>query len=205
MLACWVLDGGCSKPDVRCSKLISPLRVLERSRPRLPHPRPAAQRLVRRRIAAAQARRAADESEREERLLIFDEPTTGLHFDDIALLVRVFDRLVEQGNSAARHRAQSRSHQMRRLRHRSRAGSRRAAAGWSWRRERRRKSRRARRRTRAGFSAGCLEHRTSNIEHPNIERRDAARARKDATRSRAREIRNPRSPSRSHGARGSTI
>ncbi len=32
-------------------------------------------------------------------LLIFDEPTTGLHFDDIALLVRVFDRLVEQGHT----------------------------------------------------------------------------------------------------------
>jgi len=38
--------------------------------------------------------------QREEKaLLIFDEPTTGLHFDDVALLVRVFDRLVEQGNS----------------------------------------------------------------------------------------------------------
>ena len=32
-------------------------------------------------------------------LLIFDEPTTGLHFDDIALLVRVLDRLVERGHS----------------------------------------------------------------------------------------------------------
>jgi excinuclease ABC subunit A len=32
-------------------------------------------------------------------LLIFDEPTTGLHFDDVAILVRVFQRLVEQGNS----------------------------------------------------------------------------------------------------------
>ncbi|MEA3189366.1 MAG: excinuclease subunit, partial [Chthoniobacter sp.] len=31
--------------------------------------------------------------------LIFDEPTTGLHFDDIALLIQVFNRLVEQGNT----------------------------------------------------------------------------------------------------------
>ncbi len=35
----------------------------------------------------------------ENCLLIFDEPTTGLHFDDVALLMRVFDRLVKQGNS----------------------------------------------------------------------------------------------------------
>jgi excinuclease ABC subunit A len=32
-------------------------------------------------------------------LLVFDEPTTGLHFDDVARLLRVFHRLVEDGNS----------------------------------------------------------------------------------------------------------
>ena len=34
-----------------------------------------------------------------ESLLIFDEPTTGLHIDDIAILLKVFQRLVEEGNS----------------------------------------------------------------------------------------------------------
>ena len=32
-------------------------------------------------------------------LLIFDEPTTGLHFDDTGMLLRVFERLVEAGES----------------------------------------------------------------------------------------------------------
>ncbi len=32
-------------------------------------------------------------------LFIFDEPTTGLHFDDVALLVRVFQRLADAGNT----------------------------------------------------------------------------------------------------------
>ena len=32
-------------------------------------------------------------------LLIFDEPTTGLHFDDVALLVKLFQRLVAAGNT----------------------------------------------------------------------------------------------------------
>jgi excinuclease ABC subunit A len=35
----------------------------------------------------------------ENCLLIFDEPTTGLHFDDIAQLIRVLDQLVERGHS----------------------------------------------------------------------------------------------------------
>ena len=32
-------------------------------------------------------------------LLIFDEPTTGLHIDDVAILLRAFERLVADGNS----------------------------------------------------------------------------------------------------------
>jgi excinuclease ABC subunit A len=32
-------------------------------------------------------------------LFIFDEPTTGLHFDDVAILMRLFQRLVESGNT----------------------------------------------------------------------------------------------------------
>jgi excinuclease ABC subunit A len=32
-------------------------------------------------------------------LFIFDEPTTGLHFDDIAKLVKAFQELVKRGHS----------------------------------------------------------------------------------------------------------
>src|SRR5205823_5150819 len=45
-------------------------------------------------------RHLSDESENANgNLFIFDEPTTGLHFDDVAILMRLFQRLVESGNT----------------------------------------------------------------------------------------------------------
>jgi excinuclease ABC subunit A len=35
----------------------------------------------------------------EGTLFLFDEPTTGLHFDDIAKLLRSFERLIDNGGS----------------------------------------------------------------------------------------------------------
>ena len=32
-------------------------------------------------------------------MFLFDEPTTGLHFDDVRLLLKVFQRLVDAGHS----------------------------------------------------------------------------------------------------------
>ena len=43
--------------------------------------------------------RNAQESRKERIMFIFDEPTTGLHFEDIKVLLGVLQQLVDQGNT----------------------------------------------------------------------------------------------------------
>jgi len=49
--------------------------------------------------AASATRGAADKQPKRRVLYIFDEPTTGLHFDDISKLLSAFRRLIEAGGS----------------------------------------------------------------------------------------------------------
>ncbi|MCH9675684.1 MAG: excinuclease ABC subunit UvrA [Gammaproteobacteria bacterium] len=50
-------------------------------------------------LAGHLAKAASKKNAQERTLFLFDEPTTGLHFDDISKLIGAFDRLVEAGHS----------------------------------------------------------------------------------------------------------
>ena len=73
------------------------------------------------------------------KLFLFDEPTTGLHFEDVAKLLRAFRKLLVAGPLAAGHRAQPRRHPRRRLDHRPGSRGRRARRGDRLRRHARRR------------------------------------------------------------------
>ncbi len=49
--------------------------------------------------AATQLSKSGQRTARKGTLFMFDEPTTGLHFDDIAKLMRAFGKLLDAGNS----------------------------------------------------------------------------------------------------------
>ncbi len=101
-----------------------------RRRPRLPAARPAGAHALRRRGAAAEAGgpprgNTAAMSPVAGSLFLFDEPTTGLHFDDIAQAAAAPSRLLDARPLAGRDRAQPRRDPRRRLDHRPRARGRR--------------------------------------------------------------------------------
>ena len=111
----------CSIADVLDLTVTEALRVLRRRarglraaraargrRARLRAPRPAGADALGRRGAAPEARRASGgarlhgaltSTTHRGKLFLFDEPTTGLHFEDVAKLLRAFRKLLSAGHS----------------------------------------------------------------------------------------------------------
>ncbi len=80
-------------------KIVSKLRILEEVGPRLSAPGTVGHHALRRRSTAPEARRASYAAGQPGVLYILDEPTTGLHFDDIQKLLGAFRKLLASGAS----------------------------------------------------------------------------------------------------------
>ena len=130
-------------------------------------------------LSGGEAQRVKLSSELQKRstgrtVYVLDEPTTGLHFEDIRKLLLVLGRLVDQGNIRARDRAQPRRDQDVRLDHRHGSRGRLPRRHWSSPRARPRTSPHARAASPASSSGRCSRAPPSGSRPPSGRRRRPA-------------------------------